>query len=198
MEIGVLALQGDFREHGAMLRALGAHVREVRLPEQLDGLDGLVLPGGESTTIARLMGLYGLDDAIRQFGGALFGTCAGMIVLASGVTDGVHDQPQLELIDIVVQRNGYGRQVASFEADVQLENGSSVPGMFIRAPKIVSLGDNVEELGHLEEEPVLVREGRVLAASFHPELTRDRTIHASFVELVEDCRSTAVGGGAGS
>jgi len=198
MEIGVLALQGDFREHAAMLRSLGAAVREVRLPEQLDGLDGLVLPGGESTTIARLMGLYRLDEAIRGFQGALFGTCAGMIVLASGVADGVREQPQLELIDIVVQRNGYGRQVASFEAEVALKNGTNVPGTFIRAPRIVSLGSQVEELGHLDEEPVLVREGRVLAASFHPELTRDPTIHASFVELVEECRSTAVGGIAGS
>ena len=189
----MLALQGDFREHTAMLQSLGAAVREVRLTEQLEGLDGLVIPGGESTTIARLMRLYALDDAIVQFQGAVLGTCAGMIVLARDATDGTPEQRQLALLDITVQRNGYGRQVASFEADVALTNGATVPGMFIRAPKIVSLGRRVEELGHVDGQPVLVREGRILAASFHPELTRDPTIHASFLDLVEEHRSAAVG-----
>ena len=197
MNVGVLALQGDFREHATMLRSLGADVSEVRLPAHLDALDGLVIPGGESTTIARLMRLYGLDDAIVGFEGAVFGTCAGMIVLAREATDGVPEQRQLGLLDIVVQRNGYGRQVASFESDVSLADGTSVPGVFIRAPKIVCVGDAVQELGHLSHEPVLVREGRVLAASFHPELASDPTIHTAFLALVEESRRTPVGARAG-
>ena len=197
MNVGVLALQGDFREHAAMLRSLGADVSEVRLPEQLDVLDGLVIPGGESTTIARLMRLYGLDDAIAGFEGALFGTCAGMIVLAAEAIDGVPEQGQLGLLDIVVQRNGYGRQVASFESDVSLADGTIVPGVFIRAPKIVSAGEAVEELGHLAGDPVLVREGRVLAASFHPELAGDPTIHKAFLGLVEESRNAPVSSRAG-
>lgn len=198
MKIGVLALQGDFREHAAMLRSLGADVRDVRLPDQLNGLDGLVIPGGESTTIAKLMRLYALDEEIVEFRGALFGTCAGMIVLARAATDGTPDQPQLGLIDIVVQRNGYGRQVASFESDVSLGEGSTVPGVFIRAPRIVSIGEHVEELGHVAGEPVIVREGRVLAACFHPELTANTSTHELFLELVEESRSTLVGGHASS
>ncbi len=185
MEIGVLALQGDFREHVAMLAALGAAAPEVRLPDQLEGLDGLVVPGGESTTISRLMQLYGFDEALTTFPGALLGTCAGMIVLARKATDGVPEQLQLGLIDIGVERNGYGRQVESFESDVELSDGSLVPGVFIRAPKIVAVGSGVEELGHLGADPVLVREGCVMAASFHPELTGDSTIHSAFLELVK-------------
>lgn len=198
MEIGVLALQGDFREHAAVLRSLGVAAHEIRLPEQLDSLEGLVIPGGESTTIARLMCLYGLDEAILRFERPIFGTCAGMIVLARDATDGVPGQRQLGLLDVVVQRNGYGRQVSSFEADVVLEDGATVPGVFIRAPKIVSLGPDVAALGHLGGDPVLVREGRVLAASFHPELDDDRRIHRSFLELVEESRSMSLAGRAGS
>jgi 5'-phosphate synthase pdxT subunit len=198
MEIGVLALQGDFREHASALRSLGAAAHEVRLPEQLDSLDGLVIPGGESTTIARLMRLYELDEAILRFEGPIFGTCAGMIVLAREATDGVPSQRQLGLLDIVVQRNGYGRQVASFEADVSLEDGATVPGVFIRAPKIVSVGPAVTVLGRLDGDAVLVREGRVLASSFHPELDDDRRIHRSFLELVEEGRTMSLAGRAAS
>ena len=186
MEVGVLALQGDFREHAQVLRALGADVREVRLPEQLQSLDGLVIPGGESTTIARLMRLYEVDEAILAFEGAIFGTCAGMIVLAHEAVDGVPEQRQLALIDIGVQRNGYGRQVASFEGAVTLDDGATVPGVFIRAPKIVSVGPDVTVLGRLGGDPVLVQQGRVMAASFHPELDDNRRIHPRFLELIEE------------
>jgi pyridoxal 5'-phosphate synthase pdxT subunit len=179
--IGVLALQGAFREHAASLRALGADVVEVRLPEELDGLDGLVIPGGESTTIMRLAELYGLDDAVRTFPGAVFGTCAGMIVL---------DAEHLELADLVVDRNAFGRQVRSFEADVDLA-GDPIPlrGVFIRAPRVRSLGDGVEVVGTLDGEPVLVRDGRFLLASFHPELTEDLRVHELFLAMVEEASS---------
>ena len=178
LRIGVLALQGAFREHVAALRKLGADVVEVRLPEELDGLDGLVIPGGESTTIMRLAELYGLDEAIRSYAGAVFGTCAGMIVL---------DREHLDLADLVVDRNAFGRQVRSFEADVDL-TGDEIPlrGVFIRAPRIRDLGEGVEVLGELDGEPVLVRDGRLLLASFHPELTDDLRVHELFMTMVEE------------
>jgi 5'-phosphate synthase pdxT subunit len=181
LRIGVLALQGAFREHAAALRALGADVVEVRLPEELDGLDGLVIPGGESTAIMRLAALYGLDDAIRGYRGAMLGTCAGMIVL---------DREHLDLADLEVDRNAFGRQVRSFEADVVLA-GDEIPlrGVFIRAPRIRSLGPDVDVLGELDGEPVLVRDGRLLLASFHPELTDDLRVHELFLELVEEVAS---------
>jgi len=176
--VGVLALQGNFREHLAVLRRLGADAVEVRLPEQLEGLDGLVIPGGESTTFMRLMRLYGLDEAIRRFDGAVFGTCAGMIVL---------DREHLGLVDLEVARNAYGRQVASFEADLRLD-GDERPlrGVFIRAPRVRKLGETVEVLAAHEGEPVLVRDGRFLLASFHPELTDDTRVHERFLELVRE------------
>ena len=182
--IGVLALQGAFREHARVLRKLGAEVSEVRLPEQLDGLDGLVIPGGESTTMMHLAGLYGLDDAIRGFEGAIFGTCAGMILL---------DRERLDLIDLVVRRNAFGRQVASFEADLEI-SGDSRPfrAVFIRAPWIEEAGPGVEILAEIEGRPVLAREGRILVASFHPELTMDTRVHEIFLNMVEG----AVGVGA--
>ncbi len=178
LRIGVLALQGAFREHARALRALGADVREVRLPVDLDGLDGLVIPGGESTTIARLAELYGLDEAIRSYRGAIFGTCAGMILL---------DREHLDLADLEVARNAFGRQVRSFEADVDLSD-DEIPlrGVFIRAPRVRRLGPGVEVLGELDGEPVLVRDGRLLLASFHPELTDDLRVHERFLQLVEE------------
>jgi len=179
--VGVLALQGAFREHARALRAAGADVVEVRLPEQLDGLDGLVIPGGESTTITKLAALYGLDDAIRGFEGPVFGTCAGMILV---------DRSHLGLADLEVDRNAYGRQVASFEADLEL-NGEERPfrGVFIRAPRVRNVGPGVEVLAELDGEPVLLRDGRVLVAAFHPELTDDSRIHERFLELVTEATS---------
>jgi 5'-phosphate synthase pdxT subunit len=176
MTIGVLAVQGNFREHEAMLRRLGVDVVEVRKPEQLVGLDGLVIPGGESTTFMRLMRLYGLDDAVREFAGPVLGTCAGMIVL---------DRNHLDAVDIEVDRNAYGRQVASFEADLALaEDSEPLRGVFIRAPRVRDLGPEVEVLAELDGEPVLLREGRFIVASFHPELTDDTRVHEHFVDLV--------------
>ena len=174
--IGVLALQGAFREHVRALRSLGAEVVEVRLPADLDGLDGLVIPGGESTTITLLAESFGLDSALRTFDRPVFGTCAGTIVL---------DREHFELADVEVERNAYGRQVKSFEADVELR-GDAVPlrGVFIRAPRIRSVGPNVEVLGELDGEPVLVRDGRFLLATFHPELTEDLRVHDLFLEMV--------------
>jgi pyridoxal 5'-phosphate synthase pdxT subunit len=178
MKVGVLALQGNFREHAAALRRLGAEVVEVRLPEELDGLDGLVIPGGESTAIARLMRLYGLEDAVRGFRGPVFGTCAGMILL---------DRSHLGLVDVDVERNAYGRQLASFEADLDLGDGEEpLRGVFIRAPRVAEWGDGVEVLARHEGVPVLLRDGRYLVASFHPELTDDPRVHRSFLELVRE------------
>ena len=180
MRIGILAVQGNFREHAAVLRRLGADPVEVRRPEQLEELDGLVIPGGESTAIMRLVRLYGLEDAIRAFARPVLGTCAGMILL---------DREHLGLLDVVVARNAYGRQVASFEADLELA-GDDRPlrGVFIRAPRVVEAGPEVEVLAELDGEPVLLRQGRLLVASFHPELTDDPRVHERFLELVEEAR----------
>jgi 5'-phosphate synthase pdxT subunit len=174
-------VQGNFREHASMLRRLGAEVVEVRKPEELDDLDGLVIPGGESTAIARLVRLYGLEEAIRGFERPVFGTCAGMILL---------DRRHLGLLDLEVSRNAYGRQVASFEADLELA-GEDEPlrGIFIRAPR-VRIGPEavaeVEVLAELNGEPVLLRQGRVLVAAFHPELTEDTRVHERFLDLVRE------------
>jgi len=164
-----------------VLRRLGADVVEVRLPADLAGLDGLVIPGGESTTMARLAGIYGLDEAIRLFDGAVFGTCAGMILV---------DRERLGLIDLTVRRNAFGRQIASFEADLDLA-GDEEPfrAVFIRAPWIEDAGPGVEILAEVDGHPVLAREGRVLVASFHPELTDDTRIHERFLELVREEKS---------
>ncbi|MGI9111027.1 MAG: pyridoxal 5'-phosphate synthase glutaminase subunit PdxT [Gaiellaceae bacterium] len=181
MTIGVLALQGNFREHAAMLRRLGADVVEVRLPEQLDGLDGLVIPGGESTAIARLMRLYGLEEPVRRFEQPIFGTCAGMILL---------DRAHLGLVDLEVDRNAYGRQLASFEADLELaDDEEPLRGVFIRAPRVAEHGPDVEVLAEHAGEPVLLRDGRNLVASFHPELTGDTRVHERFLELIREEQS---------
>jgi 5'-phosphate synthase pdxT subunit len=182
--VGVLAVQGNFREHGAMLRRLGAEVVEVRKPEQLEGLDGLVVPGGESTTFMRLMRLYGLDEAVRTFAGPVFGTCAGMIVL---------DRNHLGLVDLEVDRNAYGRQVASFEADLTLKGqDESLRGVFIRAPRVREAGPDVEVLAEHDGEPVLARQGRFLVASFHPELTEDTRVHELFLDSVREAAKPPV------
>jgi pyridoxal 5'-phosphate synthase pdxT subunit len=176
--VGVLAVQGNFREHAAMLRRLGAEPVEIRKPEQLEDLDGLIVPGGESTTFMRLMRLYGLDEALRTFAGPVLGTCAGMIVL---------DRNHLGLIDIEVDRNAYGRQVASFEADLALA-GEQEPlrGVFIRAPRVREAGPEVEVLAQQDGAPVLLRQGRFLVAAFHPELTEDTRVHELFLERVRE------------
>ena len=155
----------------------------MRKAEQLEGLDGLIIPGGESTAIARLSSIYGLEEAIRRFTGPVFGTCAGMILL---------DRDHLGLIDIRVERNAYGRQVASFEADLALD-GEQEPlrGVFIRAPRVTGAGPGVEVLAELDGEPVLLRQGKFLVASFHPELTDDSRVHERFLELVKE--GTSVG-----
>ncbi|HYX88191.1 MAG TPA: pyridoxal 5'-phosphate synthase glutaminase subunit PdxT [Gaiellaceae bacterium] len=177
-KIGVLAVQGNFREHAAMLRRLDAEPVEVRKPEQLEKLDGLIIPGGESTAIARLVRLYGLEEAIRSFGRPMLGTCAGMILL---------DRRHLGLLDLAVSRNAYGRQVASFEADLDLL-GEPEPlrGVFIRAPRVEEIGAEVEVLAELDGEPVLLRDGRILVAAFHPELTDDTRVHERFLDLVRE------------
>ena len=181
MRVGVLAVQGDFREHAAVLRRLGADVVEVRTPGQLDGLDGLVVPGGESTAIMRLTRLYGLDEALREFDRPVFGTCAGMILV---------DRDHLGLADILVDRNAYGRQVASFEAELDVEGEDEpVRGVFIRAPRVREVGPDVEVLAELDGEPVLLRDGNVLVAAFHPELTDDTRVHELFLDLVKEATS---------
>ena len=171
-------MQGNFREHVAMLRKLGADAVEVRKPGELERLDGLVIPGGESTTFTRLMELYGLDEAVRDFHGAVFGTCAGMIVL---------DRDHLGLVDIGVRRNAFGRQVSSFETDLQLPGGDApLRAVFIRAPWIEEVGPQVEVLAEVDGHPVLAREGRFLVAAFHPELTDDTRLHELFLESVRE------------
>ena len=178
LRIGVLALQGNFREHAQMLRALGVDALEVRKADQLEALDGLVIPGGESTTFMRLMRLYGLDEAIRSFGRPVFGTCAGMIVL---------DRSHLDLVDIAVRRNAFGRQLASFETDLDV-TGFDRPlrAVFIRAPWVEEVGPGVEVLAEVDGRTVLAREGRYLVAAFHPELTGDTRLHEQFLELVRE------------
>ena len=180
MRIGVVPLQGNFPEHAAVLSRLGAEPVEVRKADELGGLDGLIIPGGESTAITRLMRLYGIEEAIRRFRGPVFGTCAGMILL---------DRDHLGLVDVAVDRNAYGRQVASFEADLELA-GEAEPlrGVFIRAPRVAEAGPGVEVLAEHDGAPVLLRDGRFLVASFHPELTDDTRVHERFLQLVEEER----------
>jgi 5'-phosphate synthase pdxT subunit len=182
--VGVLALQGDFAAHAAVLRALGAPVREVRHPRALDGLSGLVLPGGESTALLRLMDGAPWADAIAGMharGGALFGTCAGAILLARAVRPA---QPSLGLLDAEVERNAYGRQVDSFEAAVDAAPPyGPLRGTFIRAPRFLATGPGVEVAGTLRGEPVLLRQGQVLAAAFHPELEGPNGVHRAFLKL---------------
>jgi 5'-phosphate synthase pdxT subunit len=188
----VLALQGDFREHIALLGGMAdVDAVEVRLPEQLDDLDALVIPGGESTAIGRLATIYGFMDPLRDAvdsGLPVLGTCAGMIFLAAGTTGPV--QPQLGVLDVVVERNAFGRQVDSFETDLPIEGADEpVHAVFIRAPWIDKLGNDVEVLTAVEDpdsgesRPVFVRQGRILATSFHPELTDDSRIHGMLLEL---------------
>ncbi len=186
--IGVLALQGAFREHKKAFERLGIETLEVRLPGQLEGLSGVVVPGGESTTIAKLMRSSGLDLALPKFyrqGGALWGTCAGAIAIATEI-DGYPDQPRLGLLEMTVARNAYGRQVASFEADVLVSGmDAPFPAVFIRAPRMLRVGEEVEVLAAYGGDPVMVAQGRLLATVFHPELSGDDRVHAHFLRLAE-------------
>ena len=187
--VGVLALQGDVREHVSMLTRIGVDVTEVRVPAQLDGLDGLVMPGGESTTIAHLLTTSGvravLEERLRD-DFSVFGTCAGLIMLAADMLDGRADQWSFKALPISVRRNGYGRQIASFETPVHVKDVGTVPGVFIRAPKIETCSDEVDVLAVHDhgdgEHPVLVRLGPIWGCSFHPELTDDERIHRLFVD----------------
>jgi pyridoxal 5'-phosphate synthase pdxT subunit len=198
---GVLALQGAFRAHVERLSGLGVPAREVRTPAHLDDVDALVMPGGESTTMSRLLSTSGLFDQIKARaadGMAVFGTCAGMILLATEVLDGRPDQRSFGVIDLTVRRNGYGRQLDSFETDLDVA-GLDRPfhGVFIRAPLVVSAGPAVEVLATHRGDPVLVRQGRIMAAAFHPELTPDPRLHERFVELVDHDAAAEAPGGAG-
>ena len=186
MKIGVLALQGAFREHRIMLESLGCTVTEVRLPKHLEGLDGIVFPGGESTTIGKLMVHYGFIDALTEFyknGGAIFATCAGAILLASEIVGS--EQPRLGLLEMRVKRNAFGRQVDSFQTSLEVKGlESSFPALFIRAPILESVGQGVEVLAEFEQRIVLARKDRLLVSSFHPELTSDPRLHQFFLDSV--------------
>ncbi len=188
MRVGVLALQGAFAAHEGALRTCGADTRQVRIPDDLVGLDALVMPGGESTTMSRLLTTSGLFEPLAERmrnGLAVFGTCAGMILLATQVLDGRPDQRNFAAIDIAVRRNGYGRQVDSFEADIDVV-GLDQPfhAVFIRAPKVEAIGSGVTTLASHDGIPVLAKSGRMFVASFHPELTPDHRLHAMFLQEV--------------
>jgi len=196
--MGVLALQGDVREHVRALKEVGVGPRLVRRPGDLEGLAGCVLPGGESTTLSMLLestGLWGELGKLISDGFPVFGTCAGLVLLASEVLDGRDDQRSFGALDVVVRRNGFGRQLQSFESELAVgqplggvPGGVPLPAVFIRAPMVVRAGSGVEVLASVErdgigETPVLVRHGRLLASSFHPELTNDRRLHRLFAEM---------------
>ncbi|MGI9051063.1 MAG: pyridoxal 5'-phosphate synthase glutaminase subunit PdxT [Ilumatobacteraceae bacterium] len=188
IKIGVLALQGAFRAHVSRLAELDVATREVRLPDDLRHVDALVMPGGESTTMSNLLTSSGLFDEIKarlSDGLPVLGTCAGLILLATEVLDGRPDQRSFGLLDITARRNGYGRQLDSFETDLVVD-GLDAPfhGVFIRAPRVVATGPAVQVLAEHDGDPVLVRQGPVLATAFHPELTADARLHRQFVELV--------------
>lgn len=185
MQVGVLALQGAFAAHSDCLTSIGVQSIEVRTPEQLNSVDALLMPGGESSTMSQLLESSGLFDPISSRiadGLPVFGTCAGMILLASEILDGRSDQRSFSAIDISVRRNAFGRQVDSFEGAINSSIGD-FHGVFIRAPRIERVGDEVEVLGSINNEPVLVRQGNVLAASFHPELSNDARLHEYFVSI---------------
>jgi len=188
--MGVLALQGDVREHVAALSALGAEVIEVRTPAQLDAVDGLVLPGGETTALSILLESSGLRPPIEErlaAGMPAFGTCAGMILLAREVLDGRPDQTSLGAIDLSVRRNAFGSQAASFEADLDVAglDGGPVHAVFIRAPVVERAGPTVEVLARIDDRPVLARQGPVLACAFHPELVGDLRLHDLFLTMTK-------------
>ncbi len=191
MKIGVLALQGAFLEHERILTRLGVEAAEVRLPQHLEGLDGLIIPGGESTTISKVARRWELLEPLRAFGRSgcpVWGTCAGMIFIAREVVDGKPDQPLLGLMDVTVRRNAFGRQVDSFEADLKVAALGDEPfhAVFIRAPRIERVGEGGEVLAQLEDGAIVAaRQGNLLATAFHPELTDDDRFHQYFLRLLE-------------
>lgn len=191
MKIGVLALQGAFREHRVMLEDLGVEVIEIRKREQLDEIEGLVIPGGESTTIGKLLNdfqiMHPLQEKIRQ-GFSVYGTCAGMILLCDEILDS--NQPRIGGIDAKVRRNGYGRQVDSFEADFMVKGMGDAPfhAVFIRAPYIENVGVEVDVMAVVEEHIVVARQGNLLVSAFHPELTTDTRLHRYFLEMVQNSK----------
>jgi 5'-phosphate synthase pdxT subunit len=190
MKVGVLGLQGDVREHLRALETAGASPVVVKHPEEVEGVDALVLPGGESTTIGKLLDRFGLLEPIRaraSNGMPLYGTCAGMILMAKEVSGDDRIEHSLGLMEVEVKRNAYGRQVDSFEADLDVE-GLTDPyrAVFIRAPRVEHVGEGVEVLASFDDSPVLVRQGNLLASSFHPEMTDDGRVHALFVEVAGD------------
>jgi 5'-phosphate synthase pdxT subunit len=189
VKVGVLALQGAFREHREVLDALAIECVEVRVPEHLGGLDALILPGGESTTMTRLLDTSGLREPLTGMlrdGLPALGTCAGLILMAREVLDGRADQVPLGVIDVTVRRNAYGRQRDSFEAELDVTGitGPSFPGVFIRAPVIERIGSGVDVLAEYGDEPVLVRRGTVWGTTFHPELSGDLRVHQQFVQEI--------------
>ena len=191
MKIGVLALQGAFREHCAALAALGVESTEVRVPSQLKDLDGLILPGGESTTFAKLAVAFELMEPLREMAQSvpMFGTCAGLVFMAK---DCGRDQPLLGIMDIAVERNTFGRQVDSFETELDIKGltGGTFHGIFIRAPIVRTVGPGVEVLANLEDGRIVgVRQGLLIATAFHPELTPDYRMHRFFLEIVRDRKS---------
>ncbi|EAX46323.1 SNO glutamine amidotransferase [Thermosinus carboxydivorans Nor1] len=189
MKVGVLALQGAFREHRWMLERCGVEAVEIRKPQELDDVAGLIIPGGESTTIGKLMIEWGLMDKIKERaanGLAIYGTCAGMILLAKDIIGS--DQPRLGLMDTVVRRNAFGRQRESFEADLNVPEfgGKPVRAVFIRAPYIESVGPAVQVLATVNDKIVIARQGKFLATAFHPELTDDDRIHQYFIKMIQE------------
>ena len=189
--VGVLAIQGDYREHRTLLESLGADVKEIRLPDQLDEVDGLIIPGGESTTIVQLIDIYNMREKLRKRvlneGMPTWGTCAGMIVMAQKLSD--HRPDPLKLMNIEVSRNAFGRQVDSFETDLEVEDMDGPPyhAVFIRAPVVDTIGEGVRIISSLDDgRPVAVRQGHMLATAFHPELTNDPRMHKLFLQMVDE------------
>lgn len=189
--IGVLALQGDVREHIDALRRAGAEAIPVKTREEIARVDGLIIPGGESTTVGKLLVRFGLMEVVRELpedGKPIFGTCTGMILLAKAIEGS--EQPRVGVLDVTVRRNAFGRQIDSFEEDLAVEGiaGAPVRAVFIRAPFITDVQPGVEVLAEYDGHPVLVREGNLLAAAFHPELTDDIRIHQLFIRMVEEAK----------
>jgi len=187
--IGILALQGDVREHIEAVRKAGAEATPVKTREELERVDGLIIPGGESTTVGKLLDRFGLMEEVRRMPAEcrpIFGTCTGMILLAKEIENAAREQPRLCLMDMTVRRNAFGRQVDSFEEDIPIQGitGGPVRAVFIRAPYVSEVSEGVEVLAEFDGHPILVREGDMLAAAFHPELTDDIRVHKLFIDMV--------------